>query len=208
MAQDPTEDAPLTRRERHKLELRGRILKAAVEEFDRVGFSATKVSTLCEKADIAHKTFFNHFPTKHDLLREIASVYLDNLLADIEDTRKQPVSTRDRIQYFFERIADNSEAAGPMHRELVTEVVHVAHEAHTESEQARVLHAAFGGIIQDGADAGDIVLDHDHDALTNMLMGAFYALMFNWANLEDYPIRHHAVSLGRLIGDAIGRDSR
>lgn len=205
MTHDPADEIVLTRRERRKLEVRTRILDAAVDEIDRVGFKATKISTICEKADIAHKTFFNHFPSKQDLLREIASIHLESLLQDIEETRKQPVSTRERILFFFERVADNSEAAGPMHRELVTEVIHVAHEMKTESEQARMLHAAFGAIILDGVAAGDVVENHDHDTLTNMLMGAFYALMFNWANLEDYPIRQHALSLGRFLGDAISR---
>ncbi len=207
MTQDSKDEKNLSRRERRKLEVRTRILEAAVTEFDRVGFTATKVSTICEKADIAHKTFFNHFPTKQDLLREIASVYLESLLSDIEDARKQPVSTRERILFFFERVADNSEAAGPMHRELITEVIHVAHEAQTESEQARQLHEAFAALILDGVAAGDVVEGHDHDTLTNMLMGAFYALMFNWANLEDYPIRRHAISLGQFLGEAMSLET-
>ncbi len=56
-------DAPeLTRRERRKREVRGRILAAAVGLFDERGFGATKVAEICERADVAHKTFFNHFP--------------------------------------------------------------------------------------------------------------------------------------------------
>ena len=62
----------LTRRERRKLELRGRILEAARELFAEQGFGETRVADVCERADIAQKTFFNYFPSKLDLLREIA----------------------------------------------------------------------------------------------------------------------------------------
>ena len=72
----PVTAAPLThdlsRRERRKLEVRGRILKAAGDLFTQHGFQATKVAEICEQADIAQKTFFNHFPSKQHLLREIA----------------------------------------------------------------------------------------------------------------------------------------
>ena len=142
--------APIpSRRERRKLELRSRILDAAVELFDRRGFASTRVADICEKADIAHKTFFNHFPAKRDLLHEIASLYLEKFLGDLEESRKTPGSTRDRIRFLFERVAENAEAAGPMHRELVTEIVHVAHETGTEGEQARRLHEAFGAIVRE-----------------------------------------------------------
>lgn len=197
------EAVQLTRRERRKLEVRNRIIEAAVELFDRDGFAATKVASICERADIAHKTFFNHFPAKQDLLREIASVYLGGLLEELEETRKQPGSTRDRIHFFFEMIAENSENLGPMRRELVTEVVHVIHESGSETEHALKLQHAFGSIIAEGVANGDVTDQHDPDTLTDMLMGAFYALMFNWSNLDDYPIRQHALASARFLADAM-----
>jgi AcrR family transcriptional regulator len=197
---------PLTRRERRKLEVHTRILEAASELFDRHGFGATTVVAICEKADVAHKTFFNHFPSKQDLLREIASIALDSLLSQLEEARKQPGSTRERIRFFFERVADNAQSAGPMRRELLTEVMHVGHDSRTEPEQARQLHAAFGSLILDGIERGDVTRRHDADTLIDTLKGAFYALMFNWANLEGYPLREHALSTARFLGEAISAD--
>jgi AcrR family transcriptional regulator len=193
----------LTRRDRRKLEVRNRILDAAMALFDQRGVGATKVAEICERADVAHKTFFNHFPSKQHLLSEIARHALDLLLADIEDARAQPGATADRLRFFFERIADNAEAAGPMHRELLTEIIHVAHEAGTEPEQARKLHAAFGALVRDGIAAGDLSGRHDPDTLTEMILGAFYVLMFNWANLDHYPLREHAVAAAGFLGESL-----
>ena len=33
--------------------------------------------------------------------------------------------------------------------------------------------------------------------------GAFYVLMFNFANLEDYPLRRQALAAARFLGDAM-----
>ena len=92
-----------SRRERRKLEMRARILETARELFSEQGFQETRVADVCERADIAQKTFFNHYPTKLDLLREIAHAGIEQLMFEIEDIRKADLGTRERIHRFFDR---------------------------------------------------------------------------------------------------------
>jgi AcrR family transcriptional regulator len=191
------------RRERRRLELRRRILDAAVELFETQGYGATRVAEICERADVAHKTFFNHFGSKRDLLREVAGESLSQLLLDLEEARKAPLPLRGRIAFFFERVADNAEQAGPMHRELLTELVHVANEPGTGSEQARALQTAFRALVGEGPGAGEAGPEHAVETRAELVLGAFYALMFNWANLEAYPLRRRAREAARLLGDAL-----
>jgi AcrR family transcriptional regulator len=200
-----THPAPIdaSRRSRRKLEVSQRILEAAVALFDEQGFEATKVTDICERADVANKTFFNHFATKSDLLRAIAQTALDEFLAEIEAARKAPGGTRERLRALFEQIADNALAAGPMHRELLAEIIHVAHESGTEGEQARRLHQAFRALVRDGRGAGDVATVHSLEIQTDMLIGAFYALMLNWANLDEYPLRRQALAAARFLSDAL-----
>ena len=128
---------------------------------------------------------------------------IEELLVDIEEIRKLPGSTPLRIERFFARIADNAEAAGPMHRELLTEIIHAAHEAGTEAQQARRLRAAFEGLVGEGAARGDLTRRHDVKTQTEMVQGAFYVLMFNFANLDDYPLRRQARAAARFLGEAM-----
>jgi AcrR family transcriptional regulator len=195
--------AELGRRERRKLEVRARIREAGVALFDARGIQATTVQDICERADVAQKTFFNYFPSRRHLLREIAQASLGKLLLDIEAVRKLSASTREKIHLFFIGIAENAQDAGPMHRELLTEMVHIAHEPGREHEQARQLHDAFGGLVADGLEAGDLTDRYGADVLTEMIMGAFYVLMFNWANLDAYPLREHAAVAARFLTDSM-----
>jgi AcrR family transcriptional regulator len=190
------------RRARRVREVRERILAAAVALFDEQGFDATKVTDICDRADVANKTFFNHFATKGDLLRAIASISLEEFLAKIEAARKRPGGTRERLHALLGQIADDALAAGPMHRELLAEIIHVAHESGTEGEQARRLHDAFRAIVRDGRAAGDVATSHSLEIQTDLLLGAFYALMFNWANLDGYPLRRQALAAARFLADA------
>ena len=188
----------LSRRERRKLELRGRILERAADLFARHGFSRTTVSEICDQADVAQKTFFNHFPSKQDLFRELAGLGLESVLLHIETARKEGRTTRERLERFFSVVAENA-----THRELLTDMVHAVHESADKSEHARKFHDAFGAIIQDGLSAGDVTRRHDAETLTEMILGAYYVLMFSFANLDDFPIRKQALAAASFLADAL-----
>jgi len=85
----------------------------------------------------------------------------------------------------------------------MTELIHAIHESGTEPDKARRLHAAFGALVRDGLGAGDVTRRHAPETLTEMLMGAYYALMFNWANLDGYPIHEQARAAARFLADAL-----
>lgn len=193
----------LSRRERRKLETRERILEASVSLFQRKGIEGTTVGEICEIADVAQKTFFNHFQSKPELLREIAREGVANVLLHIEESRKRGATSAERIRNFFEGVAARADEAGPMHRELLSEIVQIGHESGDEPEQARKLHDAFATLVRDGLEGGDLTGRHSPETLTEMLMGGYYVLMFNWANLDDYPLHERALETARFLIDAM-----
>lgn len=196
--------ALLSRRERRKLEMRARILEAAQALFAEQGFQETRVADVCERADIAQKTFFNHFPTKLDLLREIAHAGIEQLMFEIEGIRKAEIGTPERIHRFFDTMAAHITEAGPKNRELLVELVHlISGDAAERSEGVRRLHAAFSGIVEDGLAQGDVTRRHDPQALTEMILGAYYVLVFNYANLDDFPVRERGHAAARILADAL-----
>jgi hypothetical protein len=100
-------------------------------------------------------------------------------------------------------VAERAVSATPTHRELLTEIIHAIHESGSEPDQARRLHAAFGALVADGLAAGDVTTRHPPETLTEMIMGAYYALMFNWANLDAYPIHERARAAACFLADAL-----
>jgi AcrR family transcriptional regulator len=200
------EESPLglSRRERRKREVRGRIRAAARQLFTEQGFRETRVADICERADIAQKTFFNHFPTKLDLLRDIADAGIEELLFGIEDIRKADLGTRDRIHRFFDTVAAHISRAGPKNRELLVELVHlISGDATERSHRVQRLHEAFRGLVEDGLALGDVTRRHDPQSLTEMILGAYYVLVFHYANLDDFPIRERGRAAARILADAL-----
>jgi AcrR family transcriptional regulator len=200
----PKLDEP-SRRERKKRALRRRILEAATELFGERGYGQTKVADICERADVAQKTFFNHFAAKPELLREIALLALDDLLVHVEEARKLESTTAARLQRFFARIAERMEQGGAVQRELVTELVHTVHGMAEKSVHARRLHAAFDALVREGLAAGELTRRHAPETLTQMILGTYYVLMFDFANLDDYPIRANADAAARFLADALAK---
>jgi AcrR family transcriptional regulator len=66
------------RRERKKLETRKLIVTTAIRLFLAQGYERTTVAQLTAEADVARKTFFNHFPSKEDVLfADVERYYYD-----------------------------------------------------------------------------------------------------------------------------------
>ncbi|MCP5059103.1 MAG: hypothetical protein GY937_20555 [bacterium] len=135
------------------------------------------------------------------MLREIARESMGVLLGQIEEAQKQPGDAIDRLHFFYQHAADQAEQAGPMHREFLTEILHVSHEA-AMPDDARRLQGAFRTLLEGGV-APEVVDAHGLQALTELVLGSYYALMFNWAHLESYPLRERAMAQVRLLERAL-----
>ncbi len=62
-------------REQQRLETRERLYDAAMAEFGRNGVAGSQIEDIIKAVGVARGTFYNHFPTKDDVLLE----YLDRL---------------------------------------------------------------------------------------------------------------------------------
>jgi AcrR family transcriptional regulator len=192
-----------SRRERRVREVHDRIIAAATDQFAERGVESVKVDEICDAADIAQKTFFNHFPTKQHLLREIAESFLRDLLAILEQARREGGTTAQQLQRFFAFVAAEVERGGPMHRTFVMEVIRVVHDTPPNVEQSRQLHEAFGALLRDGVRAGNTTTAYPVPVLSEVVVGTFITLILNWLGIEDYPFRARATAMARFLSDGL-----
>ncbi|MBW2269431.1 MAG: TetR/AcrR family transcriptional regulator [Deltaproteobacteria bacterium] len=193
----------LPRRERRKLEMRGRIVAAAAELFNARGVEATTVVEICERADIAKKTFFNHFPSKQHAVRELACLAIDQLLVEIETARKRECCARDRLRHVFDQVVKNTAQVGPMSRELAKECIHSLQGLGNEPRQTQRLRNAFASIVRDGLASGDVARRHDPETLAEIILGSYYTLILNWVQFDGYPIDRKAREIADFLSDAL-----
>jgi len=192
-----------SRRERRVREVHDRIVGAATERFAGRGVEAVKVDEICQAADIAQKTFFNHFPTKQHLMREIAEGFLHSLLAILEAARREGGATAQQLERFFALVATEVERGGQMRRTFVMEVIRIVHDDAGNAEKTRQLHDAFGALLRDGVRKGDTTTAYPVPVLSEIVVGTFITLMLNWLGIEDYPFRARATAMARFLADAL-----
>lgn len=200
-------DLAPTRRERRRLEIRDRILVAAGALFETQGYEATTVSEISQRADIAYGTFFNHFPSKLDLLRDMSDLALRDLFQSVEELRKQPGSFGDHLVLLFEDAAERAEAMGPKPRELIGAMMTLAAPESAVTDDRRI-RQAFHGFLAEGVASGDIHNAADLDTLTDVVVGTWYSMFLSWVHFDDYPLRERAAAAARFLAGALTANSQ
>ena len=191
-----------TRRERRRTEVRDRILDAARVLFDERGYDDTKVSDICERADLAYGTFFNHFGEKRELLRSMAEEAVSKVRDDLEQLAKQPGSIEDHLVALFEGGAAEFEADGSHKRELLGKIHAIAYtEAPEQSD--RLFHAAFEAFIEESVSRGLVRSDVPVETLAEVVASTFSSLALSWVHFDDYPVRERASAAAHFLADAL-----
>ena len=109
-------------REKQKHHTRTEIVRIAFELFETHGYEDASVEMICDAVGISRATFFNYFPQKELILREIASSRVEKLKAIItrfgEGGKK--LTFDDVVALFLEVTGENTRIAGRSRRLLLS----------------------------------------------------------------------------------------
>jgi AcrR family transcriptional regulator len=100
-------DDNLSRRERKKREIRGRLMDAAMRLFREQGYDAATVEKIATAADVAKGTFFNYFQTKEAILPALAERRMQQIEDMLSPERGAPASPVARIKLALRLLADD-----------------------------------------------------------------------------------------------------
>jgi AcrR family transcriptional regulator len=201
-----TPDPAPGRRERRRREIHGRILQAALDLFERKGFSNTTALEISEAADVAEKTFYNHFPTKQHLIEELSERSLTGARALLAEVSRYPGTTVDRLRRFFERSADEvGDRSRTFTREVLGEAVRMAQVKGLAFEHNHQLRSALRAVFEEGLASGDIAPDRDVGFLSELAAASYLGIIINWVVVPDYPLADRLRQLGDVFSDLLLR---
>ena len=170
--------------------------------FAEQGYEVTTVAEICERADVARQTFFNHFPAKSDLLSDIFRVGLDFTWAQMESACERGATTRERIALFFGDSIGAAISVGPFNRDLVAHILKANYDAVT-IEQRKRISDLFLTIVRRGLELGDVTRVHEPEVLAELCGGALVALVTDWGASDDFDPEQRAGQLAALVADAL-----
>lgn len=182
-----------TRFERRKQQSRDRILEAAFELFRAQGIERTTIEDICERADVATRTFFNHFPKRDDMVRALAVARLRGVEAALAERQATDRPTSELLVAFFDEIAEFLDASGPFYRELVGAMLALTFSSPTSStaatDRSGELFGAFLTLIKSGVARGEVTVRHDPLTLTDIVVGTLVGVLMSWTADATYGIR-------------------
>lgn len=199
---DPTEG----RRSRRRRELHQTVLDTAAELFARDGYDATTIEKIATAADIAPATFFNHFPSKEDVLREVGQDVFSRFRRLVEEQISRRVSSVERLHGFAERSAELVHRAPDMTRRVLMAVLRSSRPGESGAELAS-MQSDFARLLQRGRDADattrDVPDDLDVELAAEILVSVVIGAMTHWINDPAYPLEQRLRQSLSLLADRL-----
>jgi AcrR family transcriptional regulator len=188
----------VTRTQRRKQEVRDKILAAAFDLFLAQGVNATKIEEICERADVANRTFFNHFATRQDMMRALAERRLVNLHDVFFDRGDEAVPVR--LVGVFDDIAIALIKSGDTYREMIGEMLAASGYG---IQRGFNLHDTFVELVKEGVARGEVSQRHDPETLADIIVGALSGGIVNWTVDGTYSLETNLHNLGVALAELL-----
>jgi len=171
-------------RGRQKLHTRSEIVRAAFDLFGQLGFEKVSVEAIAAAVGISRATFFNYFPQKELLLREIASARMEKLkrnLAVFGSSEAAP--TFEKILEMVLALAEENARISRQSKKLLLETIF------RQAAQGLLLAAREQAIEALAEVIGRIPrrLPSDPRAVAETLFSVYIGTMLEWLMREDVP---------------------
>lgn len=199
-----SEGKKVNRIERRKLEFREKITRAAIKLFELQGIAETSVASIIKEADIAHKTFFNHFPTKDHLLQHIASTFSGHAYDVFRADFKTQTDPRKRLGYCLMSVANALEGVSPHYKELLNfYLISGAGSSEMQREQKVQFSAVVNQIMADAKTDGRLIGHSSSETCTEIAVGVCVSTLLNWSLDDDYDLVAKMKKASKFLGASL-----
>ncbi len=197
--QTPPPKSTGNRRERHRVQTRDRLYRAALELFAERGFLETTVEDITEAADVGKGTFFNYFPTKEHILAEFGGERTAAVERALEKARSTKGSVLDVIGELAIDAAGQSDLNAPLLRAIFAahaSCAPVRAELHKRKLFSRRMLAEMFRIGQQRGEIRDDMTATDLARITQMTcMG----VTMSWAIHPESTLRKNSNDVWQLM---------
>ncbi len=173
------------------------IYSAACDLFLEKGFVGTSVDEIAERADVARKTAFNHFPRKRDFIGE----WGNRRRALVAEALSPALLTSPRLaivlRHYFAELAKLNEGE----RALTMRMLHGWRDCGGPFDaDPHQLVGVFRGLIEAAQDRGEIVVGVSPARVATLLYSTYFGLLFDWCEGTDRtpPFELHDVFMSAV----------
>jgi len=196
------------RRERKKQMLRDRIWEETVHLIEREGVEGTTIDAVCQAVDVAKKTFYNYYASKHELLIDICQ---SQLLNRTDELINEALAGSDRLDKqldtIFAAFAHRNSSAGKLDRELIDYMVGSLSDNRSDGGgQLTFMNKCFLRLYQAGE--AQIKPKLTPEFCAEMTVGMSNAITLNWLHDKTYDTENNFLMLLDYIKDSMLRGEK
>jgi AcrR family transcriptional regulator len=191
-------------RARQRADTRERIFETALREFRDVGFAAAQIDRIAKSAGIARGTFYFHFPTKDDVMLELAR----RINARIVRRVGLIVETNPDLRDFLLRVNDAlidehdrvSEAG--LHAEVLALYIRRPYALADSSQNVPTLTEKLVGHLRLLSDEGRLTTELSAEQLSLVIMSSLFGVLARVPPGEQ--VRSTCISLIEILVRGLG----
>ncbi|MFK0570709.1 TetR/AcrR family transcriptional regulator [Endozoicomonas sp.] len=190
------------RRERKKLAVREKISEETIALIRRQGVNGATVEAICERADIAKKTFYNYYGSRHELIIEICDSKVLILNQElVEGALESGQSLEEQLTFMFAQMKQNYTHADHFEKELIDYMVcNFPNHRSQGVNQLNFMNKWYTRLYQHNVERLKPSLTPDFCA--EVTVALVNGLTLNWLNDEQYDIEGRLDKLNRYLIDS------
>jgi len=199
----PAIDAPAVagKREATKAANRAAILAAARMVFADIGFGAASVRDIIRRTDLATGTFYNYFPDKESVLREILDETTIEIRVRVRAARQDAASVEDFVRNgfraYFDYLAGDREMLELMSRNAGT--IRAMFDEPAVGAGVEELRLDLERGVADG-----ILVAHDSELMAAAMVGAAVEIAIRLLNREPLDVEGPVELLTSVFAPGLG----
>jgi AcrR family transcriptional regulator len=202
VSEAPAIDAPVAgKREATKAANRAAILAAARVVFADIGFGAASVRDIIRRTDLATGTFYNYFPDKESVLREILDETTIEIRVRVRAARQDAASVEDFVRNgfraYFDYLAGDREMLELMSRNAGT--IRAMFDEPAVGAGVEELRLDLERGVADG-----ILVEHDSELMAAAMVGAAVEVAIRLLNREPLDVEGPVELLTSVFAPGLG----
>ena len=202
MTEAPAIDVPVAgKREATKAANRAAILAAARVVFADIGFGAASVRDIIRRTDLATGTFYNYFPDKESVLREILDETTIEIRVRVRAARQDAASVEDFVRNgfraYFDYLAGDREMLELMSRNAGT--IRAMFDEPAVGAGVEELRLDLERGVADG-----ILVEHDSELMAAAMVGAAVEVAIRLLNREPLDVEGPVELLTSVFAPGLG----
>lgn len=180
--------------------MKSKIKQQSISLFERKGFSETSIQDIVEALDVTKGTFYYYFQSKEQLLMEIHSTYIDDLLRRQKEIDAMPTSNKEKLVGIIHLLIGDIQAQGPSGRVFFREMRHLADDNAEDVKRKREeFRLNIEKLIRQGIETGEFRKTLQPDMTAFTILG-----VTNWSYQWFNPTGEiSAQRLAEIYGDLI-----